>query len=173
MDFLIDLLGILGIIAAVVAFQCKKHSGVLGFRTANEVFFGIQFLLLGAWTGVAMNTVGSIRNIIFASKVKGGRPTKKMVALFSLFFLVFGIVTWEGAKSLLVIPAKIISTAAYGNPNLLLVRLLILLTSTAWLIYDLFSGSYAGVVCEVLTQISIYIAIFRYHIPHKNKEKSA
>ena len=170
MDFWIDLLGALGIVAAVLAFQCKRHGRVLTYRTANEILFGVQFFLLGAYTGVAMNVVGSIRNTIFTVEVKRGKSTRLTAAIFCLAFLVFGLLTWEGPKSLLVIAAKIISTLAFGNKNLLVVRLLILVTSSSWLIYDLFSGSYAGVVCEVLTLLSILIALYRFHLPRKGRE---
>ena len=172
MEILIDLLGALGIAAAVLAFQCKRHGRVLTYRTANEILFGIQFFLLGAYTGVAMNLVGSIRNTIFTVQVKKGKSTRLTGLLFCLFFLIFGLLTWEGPKSLLIISAKIISTLAFGNKNLLVVRLLILVTSSAWMIYDFTVGSYAGVVCEMLTLASIVIALFRFHIPHKKREKT-
>ena len=73
------------------------------------------------------------------------------------------------AKDRMTGVAKMISTMAFGNKNLLVVRLLILVTSSSWLIYDLFSGSYAGVVCEALTLLSIVIALFRFHIPHAGR----
>lgn len=171
MNILIDLLGALGIVAAVLAFQCKRHERVLLYRTANEILFGIQFFLLGAYTGVAMNVVGSIRNTIFTAEVKRGRSTRLTGFVFCLFFLIFGLLTWEGPKSILVIAAKMLSTVAFGNKNLLAVRLLILVTSSSWLIYDLFSGSYAGVVCEVLTLLSILIALVRFHIPRRGRGK--
>lgn len=170
MEIWIDILGALGIVAAVLAFQCKRHGRVLTYRTANEVFFGIQFFLLGAYTGVAMNLVGSIRNTVFTLQVKHGKSTRLTAFLFCLFFLLAGLYTWEGPKSILVIVAKIISTLAFGNKNLLIVRLLILFTSSSWLIYDLFSGSMAGVVCEALTLTSILIALWRFHLPRKKKE---
>ena len=169
MKLWIDILGALGILAAVLAFQCKRHGRVLTYRTANEILFGIQFFLLGAYTGVAMNLVGSIRNTIFTYEVKRGKSTRLTALFFCLFFLIAGIITWEGPKSILVVAAKIISTLAFGNKNLLIVRLLILVTSSSWLIYDLFSGSTAGVVCEILTLTSILIALLRFHIPNKKK----
>ena len=172
MELWIDILGALGIVAAVWAFQCKRHGGVLTLRTANEILFGIQFFLLGAYTGVAMNAVGSVRNTVFSLQVKHGKSTRISAFLFCLFFLIFGIIAWEGPKSILVIVAKIISTMAFGNKNLLVVRLLILVTSSSWLIYDLFSGSYAGVVCEILTLISIVVALFRYHIKKRPEVKA-
>ena len=41
-DVLVQGLGVLGIAASVIAFQCKKHKSIMIFRTANESFFSIQ-----------------------------------------------------------------------------------------------------------------------------------
>ena len=168
-----EVFGLLGIIAAILAFQCKRHNRVLAYRTANELLFGVQYVLLGAWTGMAMNLVGSIRNIIFAEEVKRGKSTRLTALIFCLFFTVAGIITWEGPKSILIISAKVISSLAYGNKNLLVMRLLVLLTCSAWLTYNIFVASYAGVACEVLTLSSIIIALFRYHIPWRRNEKES
>ena len=170
MDILTEVLGAFGILFAVLAFQCKKHSRVITFRNLNMLFFAGQYVLLGAYTGMAMNIVGMIRNVIFSEQVKRGKSTRISISVFCIIFLVAGIFTWEGPKSILLILAKFISTAAYGNKNLLVVRLLVLLTSSSWLLYNLFVGSYAGMLCEVLTLLSILIALYRYHLPHGKKE---
>ncbi len=159
--FLIEGLGAIGILAAIIAFQCKKHRGVMFWRTMNETFFGIQFLLLGAYTGLAMNLVGCVRNVLFAVNVEKGRSNRPLILVFSTLFTVFGILTWQGPKSLLVIGAKIISTSAYGNKNLLLVRSCILITATSWLIYDLLVGSVSGAICESFTLASLVVGIVR------------
>jgi len=161
---LIQILGVIGIIAAIIAFQCKSHRRVMLFRTMNETFFGIQFFLLGAYTGVAMNLIGCIRNILFAKNVQKRRSNRPEILVFCGLFTLFGILTWEGPKSILIIVAKILSTAAYGNKNLLIVRSVILVTATSWLIYDLLAGSITGAICESFTLGSIVVAILRYHL---------
>ena len=65
-DIIIQSIGGIGLLCAVIAFQCKKHKNVMLFRTLNEMFFAIQYLCLASYTGVAMNLIGSVRNIIFA-----------------------------------------------------------------------------------------------------------
>ena len=169
MELFIQLIGVLGVIASVISFQCKKHRSILFFRTLNESIFTVQYILLGAYTGMAMNVIGMIRNVIFSEQVKRGKSTRLSISVFCAIFLGAGILTWEGPKSILLILAKFISTAAYGNKNLLVVRLLVLFTSSSWMVYNLFVGSYAGMLCEVLTLISILISLWRYHLPHGNK----
>lgn len=163
-EIIIQTLGALGILASVISFQCKKHKFILFFRTANEALFAIQFFLLGAYTGVAMNLVGCLRNQIFSNQVEGNRNTVKSVTFFGTLFLVFGLMTWQGPKSLLIICAKILSTIAYGNKNTTFVRTAVLITSTSWLIYDYCVFSVTGMICEALTLISIIAGIIRLDI---------
>lgn len=127
----------------------------------NEFLFGIQYFFLGAYTGMAMNFVGCVRNVIFSNRVAKGKKTGPFIALFSVLFTIFGVVTWQGSKSILIIIAKVLSTVAYGNKNTRVVRAIILVTSSSWLIYNSFAGSIAGVICEVLTLFSIISAFIR------------
>lgn len=169
---LIQLLGILGIAASIWSFQCKKHKPLVYLRTACEFFFGIQYFLLGAYTGMAMNIIGCIRNLIFAKTVEKKKSTIPGQIIFSAFFIIFGIVTWAGLKSILVAAAKVLSTVAYGNRNVFFARLLIFLTSSIWLVYNFIVGSYAGCVCESLNLCSIIVGIIRIDIPSIRKSRA-
>ena len=164
MNIIIQLIGGLGILSSIISFQCKKHNFVLVFRTLNEFLFAIQYFLLGAYTGMAMNLVGCVRNIIFTKQVSEHKNTTGGIILFSILFTIFGIVTWQGPKSVLIIVAKVLSTLAYGNENTSFVRKTILITSTSWLIYNSLVFSIAGVLCEVFTLASIIVGIIRLDI---------
>lgn len=168
---IIHILGGLGISASIMAFQFKKHGAILFFRTLNEVLFTLQYFLLGAYTGMAASIIGCARNIIFKKRVAKGKDTRLFIAVFSLLFLLFGLVFWEGPKSILIIVAKVLSTVAYGNKNTTVMRLIILVTSTSWLIYNYFVCSIAGVVCEALTLLSLVIGIVRLDILPKMAKK--
>lgn len=166
-------IGILGIMAAVAAFQCKRHDRVMLLRTANELLFALQYALLGAWTGMAMNLVGCLRNMLFRKLVLRGRSTRWARCVFGAAFLLFALLTWAGFKSLLTGLAKVVSTVAFGSSNLFLLRILTLTTSTCWLIYNLSVRSYTGALCELLTLGSIVIGIVRIDIPRLRGEKQA
>ncbi len=164
MNITVQLIGALGIAASVISFQCKKYKSILFFRTVNEFIFAIQYFLLGAYTGMAMNVVGCVRNCIFSRQVEKGQKTTGAMVIFSVLFLIFGIISRQGAKSILIIIAKILSTMGYGNTNTTFVRCMILITSTCWLIYNICVMSIAGVLCETFTLISLIAGIIRMDI---------
>jgi len=170
-QILTQAVGYVGLVFGVIAFQCKKHKNVMLAKTANETFFALQYFLLGAYTGVAMNLIGSLRNMLFAKQVEKGKSTLPMRVVFSLAFVIFGIVTWQSPMSLAVMLAKVVSTFAYGMKNTRAIRFLTLPTSACWLIYNYLSSSSAGVICEAFTLLSIVTAIIRIELiePWLNK----
>ncbi|MBR5156489.1 MAG: YgjV family protein [Clostridia bacterium] len=164
MEIIIQSVGVLGIIASIISFQCKKHNSILFFRTLNEALFAIQFFLLGAYTGMAMNLVGCVRNVIFTKQISKNKKTTVSTIIFSILFITFGIVTWQGAKSILIMVAKVLSTVAYGNKNTTFVRTILFITCTNWLIYNAIVMSIAGVFCEAFTLSSLIIGVIRLDI---------
>ena len=54
----VQLLGMVGFAASLIAFQCKRHKPIVVLRTVNELVFALQYFLLGAYTGTAMNLLG-------------------------------------------------------------------------------------------------------------------
>ena len=173
MNIVIQLIGGIGILASLVSFQCKKHNSILCFRTLNEVVFAIQYLLLGAYTGMAMNLIGCVRNMVFTKQISKDKKTTVSTIVFAVIFFVFGILTWQGMKSILIIVAKVLSTVAYGNKNTTVVRTIIFITCTSWLIYNYCVFSIAGVICEALTLISLLIGIVRLDVvPRLAKRKA-
>ncbi len=156
-----QLIGFVGLSFAVFAFQCRSHTKIMIFRTLNELTFAVQYFLIGAYTGTAMNCVGSTRNLLFAALVAHKRSTLPFQILFSAFFLIFGIVTWQGPISAMVICAKVVTTVAFGIKNPKILRMLTLPTSCCWLFYNFYSQSLAGVLCELFTIVSILIAMIR------------
>lgn len=172
MDILIQLIGILGVLASIISFQCKKHRSIMLFRSLNELFFAVQYLLLGAYTGMFMNILSSTRNFIFSKRVADGKKNTVPVIIFSALFLIFGLCTWQGPKSIMVVIAKILSSLAYGNKNPAVIRKITFVTSASWLIYNYSVFSIAGVICEALTLISIIVGIIRLDIfPALQKKK--
>lgn len=163
-DITIQLIGYVGLVFAVIAFQCKQHKNVMIFRTLNEVIFAIQYFCLASYTGVVMNLIGSVRNIIFARQIKKEKSTLIWQILFSLMFVVIGILTTNGIVSIMAILAKVVTTIAYSLKNTKYIRFLTLPTSICWLVYNIMCNSSAGILCEAFTICSIVTAIIRIDI---------
>ncbi len=156
-DIIVQGIGALGLLASILAFQFRSHKKIMLFRTANELLFALQYLLLGGYTGMLLNTFGTARNLMFAYQIEKGRDVKWSRLFFSLVFVVSGIVTWSGFPSVIITGSKVLSTAAYSLKNTVALKLLSLFTSSMWLIYDSMVFSLAGVLCDVLTIGSILL----------------
>lgn len=164
MDWIIQGIGGFGIIATVIAFQCKKHYWILFWRSISALIFVLQYFLLGAYTGVAMDFIGVGRNFIFAELVRREKKTWGWILAFTAVFLIAGAATWQGWISIFIIAAKLISNAGYGNKNTLILRLMSLLTSVFWLIYNCYVFTLAGILCEAFAIGSILVALWRFNL---------
>ena len=169
MDFLIQLIGFVGLATSILAFQFKKHRGIVLCKMSSELIFALQYILLGAWTAAILDGLSVVRNSLYTNFVKRGRSTLPVIIGFGLFVVVTGIVTFDGWLSLLPIAAKLLTTISYGMKNEKLLRFITLPSCIMWSIYNLQVGSLGGALGDTLTLISLLIGIYKFDI---KKEKA-
>ena len=80
-EILVQAIGFIAIAMNLIAVQFNKHWKIVTFNTLGSFLFGIQYAFLGAYTGVVMEAVGWIRNIVFIRQIHLKRPTKKLIYL--------------------------------------------------------------------------------------------
>ena len=165
----VQLIGIVGIIAGLSAFQFNKHSHALLLKMTEEGAFGIQYLLLGGYTGAVLNLVGIFRNLIFTYFGKRDKQKELKYAriMLSVLFAALGLLSWEGYISILIIFAKVLSTLAYGTTNMKRMRMMISVTCLCWICYNFYVGSIAGVISDSCNLVSVVIGMIRYDILKK------
>ena len=61
-------LGIFGMLAAMISYQCKKNKNYFIFQGLSGVFFSAQFILIGAWAGLIFNAYNIVRALAYQSK---------------------------------------------------------------------------------------------------------
>ena len=169
MDFLIQLIGFVGLATSILAFQFKKHRGIVLCKMSSELIFALQYILLGAWTAAVLDGLSVIRNSLYTYFVKRGRSTLPVIIGFGLFVVVTGIVAFDGWLSLLPIAAKLLTTISYGMKNERLLRFITLPSCIMWSIYNLQVGSLGGALGDTLTLVSLLIGIYKFDI---KKEKA-
>jgi len=172
-EILIHFLGIAGILAGFIALQCNRHVQVLALKSAEEGLFGVQYILLGGVTGGILNLVGILRNLLFA--YYGKKDNKRILNILRIGFAVLlagiGFATWDGYISLLVIFAKVLSTVAFSITDVRKMRLILCVTITCWICYDIYVGSIAGAFNDSMNLLSVLISIFRYDLLPRIKKK--
>lgn len=168
-DVFIQAIGFVGIGLNVLSLQFDKHWQIILLKTLGSLMFVVQYILLGAYTGAAMDGIGILRNIIFIFAVQKGKPTLGWIIFFSVLTLTLGAVTFEGYISLLAITAKLLSCISYGINNSRAIRMINIPSSGCWLAYNGLHFSIAGILNEIFVLTSIIIAEIRLH--YKNKKE--
>ena len=92
-DVFVQGIGVLAVICTIVAVQFNKHFLIMLFKTLSELLFGVQLIFLGSFTGVAMNLLSVVRNVIFVYAVRKNKPILPWILAFSTVALVTGVVT--------------------------------------------------------------------------------
>lgn len=167
---LIQVIGVLALLTNILSYQCNKHKNIMLVKLISETLFTIQYFLLGALTGSAMNLITVFREFVFYKVVRKGKSTKWYIFAFSLTLLIVGLLLWESWISIFAILGKMMTTVSFGMRKPKQVRLLTLPSCISWLVYNISCRSVAGIITEIFGTISILIGILRYDRKKQNRE---
>lgn len=163
-NWLAQAVGAVGVAAFLLSFHVKSNKALLGLQMLANTLFGVQFVLLGAFSGCLSMGVLILRNLFILLRERYAWAGRRgWLYLFLLLFLACNLYTWSGPVSLLPLAASAGSTAAYWQNNARAYRTANLFcASPCWLAYDLLVGSYAGAVNETIALVSIISSIIRF-----------
>ena len=151
-----------------VSYQVNSQKKLLVIQIIATVVSAISFLVLGAWTGLAMNVVAIVRNIAYYNKDKKLFSGKYVPFVFAAIMVGFGIATWTSWYCILSVAGLVINTIALSFASAQLIRKSILVTSPMVLLYDLFAGNIVEAVKELIAIVSAVVGIIRYRKETKN-----
>ncbi|MBE5754627.1 MAG: YgjV family protein [Clostridiales bacterium] len=185
-EILVQAIGFVGIALNILSVQFNKHWQIMLLKTLGSMTFVLQYILLGAWVGMVMDLIGSIRNVIFTLNVKNGRSNKSWIIAFSIITFIAGLVTiittwdksigyasnWSKDPSIILIiavsisiisiVAKLLTTIAYGFKDPHRIRMVNIPSNACWVVYNLVAFSIAGVINDLMCLGSIVIAEIRF-----------
>lgn len=169
MYILAQIVGIIAGALCILSFQQNKHKNIIALQLSGGIAFTIHFILLGAYTGAAMNLIDILRSIVFINRGKKWADHIWWVFVFSGLCVLSCILTWIGPLSLLPMGAMILTTISFYLQSPKLVRRVALPASPLWIIYNIATKSLGGIITEAFNICSIIIAMFRHDF--KSKEK--
>lgn len=143
-------------------YQCKIQKRVLITLSICGLSLCISYLLLGAYSGLALNIVGLIRNFVFAAKNKKIFSHKWWPVVFAGLMGFAGALSWQGPVSLLIIIALMLHTLFLSSENVQNLRKCILLTSSMVLLYNVYYQVWGGVLFEAVGIVSAIIGLIRF-----------
>ena len=176
-ELIAQIIGIIAMGFNILSYQGKSKRTVILMQLVGTLLFTINFGLLGATIGALMNGIGFIRAIIFVNKERFHTDHIGWVIGFIAVFALMYPVTFllfdkePTVKNLILELLPVIGmcagTIGYHMKEAKHVRRLALIGSPCWLIYNLFTGSIGGILCEVISLISVFVGMLRYDVKRK------
>lgn len=170
-EIIAQAIGIFAMAFNLLSYQQKTRKGAIVFQLFGTTLFTINFLMLGAMVGGLLNLVGAIRAIIFINKEKLRADhiawqigfIAVYFASYILTFTAFGKETTAFNLIIEFLPliGMIATTISYRFSDAKAIRKFGLISSPAWLVYNIANMSVGAILCEVLSLGSIIIGIVR------------
>ena len=158
-----------------ISYYAKDRRKILVLSFLSLVANALAYVLLGAYTGLAMCIVAFIRNIIFIidEKKNGHRDniTKKDVALLILFYILIiisTVFTYDGLLSLLSVIATMTYTYSVWQKKTNVYKFLGIPVGILWVLYNIYVKSIFGVILESILLIA---SITGYLVEVKKQKK--
>ena len=161
-------LGFISVGLFFYSYQCTEKRKLMAIQTIATALSCVQYLLIGAFSGFALNIVCIIRNLAFYYRDKYKRTDLVLPILFSLGMAAASAFSWEGIHSLLITMGLVVNTMCMGIFDAKDFRKTILISSSLILLYNIFAFSYSGILSESISLVSVVIGILRYSSTQKS-----
>ena len=180
-EIVAQVIGIFAMAANIWSYQQKSKTGVIVLQFAGAVIFTLNFLLLGAITGAMLTIINVFLSIVFLFKDKVKADHIAWAILFFATYTVayimtvavFGVEPTAAhlAKEALPLIGTYLTVISYRKNDAAAIRKIGLIRSPAWLIYDVLVFSMGGVICEIISLVSIITGIIRFDIKKKKRKQ--
>lgn len=171
-EIIAQCIGIVAMMFNILSYQGKNQKTVIALQLCGGALFSVNYLLLGAAVGGILNILATLRAIVFLFK-KQLKADKlpwligflaSYIAVYVLNFTIFGkeVTLYNLVIEVLPVIGMVALNIGFRLKNAADVRKCGLVSSPAWLIYNITVGSWGAIICEILTLGSIVIGMFRH-----------
>ena len=164
--------GVLGLLVMIISLFQKSKDKMLKFVVFNGIFFGIQYLLLHAYSGMFSNFFGIGRTYVSKEKEKNSKLDKWYVLMFFIVgYIIIGFITFDGQyASLLPIVAELIYVVTLWQKSVKKIRVGTLMMVILWLIYDIIVKAYPSLITDLIVMTSTIVAIITNDILKRERK---
>ena len=134
--------------------------------TLNAALWCLHYSSLWLFTPVAMNFINLARSYVCSFDNKFAR-LKAVPVVFIVLSLALTVFTWQGAWDILILVSSVFATVGGWQKNPQILRVSNVLVCLCWLPYNFVNNSWAGIVNNLLTLVSLIVALIRYRAKQK------
>lgn len=163
MVILAQVLASLAILFWVISILLKNKKNILLMQVIANGIYGIEYLLLGAFSAASMNFLSFLRLLVYYFyALLNIKMPKWILFVFITLVLLFGIITYDGLISLLPIIITVLYTYAFWQNNLNVARIIYIVAAIIWIYYNYEVGAYVGIIGNILEIITGLISLIKY-----------
>ncbi len=160
------IVGLAAVALYLLSFQFPKRRAIIACNVVSRVLYILQYLLLGAFEGAAMDLSAIPSSVLAARKHLPFVAKHKWVILAGVngFIIALGILVWQDWLSWVPIVGVLLETNAMWFTREKHIRLLSLACLPFWLFYNVRCGAYGSALGNALAMVSIVSAMLRYDL---------
>lgn len=165
------IVGLAAVFFFLLSYQFPKRKAIITCNVISRVLYILQYLLLLAFEGAAMD-VSAIPSSVLAARKHTPFVEKHRGAILiavNAFVIVIGFWVWQDWLSWVPVVGVLLETNALWMSREKYIRLFSLAALPFWLFYNLRCGAYGAALGNVLVIGSIVSAMYRYDAPKKSK----
>lgn len=165
--------GLVAVAMFVLSYQMRSRNNIIILNAGSRILYVIQYIILGAFEGAMLDIVAFIASVVCHNQYKKiiREHLKLTIVLTNLFIVGMGMLTYKNIFSLLPIIGVILEISALWFGKISYLRVMSLIAIPFWMTYNIMSSAYSSVAGNIITAVSITIALIRYDIPNRKKLK--
>ncbi len=162
MNIIAQIFGVGAMLSLFLLYQQKNRKKLIFSKLCADVCWVIHYFLLKGYGGMIPNLVGIFREIVFSKREEKKWADKIFWPfLFIILGWTIGIFTFKSPINILPIAASTFVTVSLWVKNPRLTKIISIPVCASFLIYDVFIGSYVGILNESISIFSIIISFLR------------
>lgn len=162
-----QVIGYIAVAENLLIYVSNRRGRILLFKFISDALWFLNYLLMGGFTGAALNAVAMTREAVFSVRDRYKWAGAKWIpALFLLLTWVSPVLEWVRAgaftwQPLLPAIGSMIFVIGFYARNTKLTKVSSLFGNALWLTYAVLLHNWAGMVGNILMLISALIGIVR------------
>ena len=167
------ILSLVGMVLNVTSFQIKNKKMLLVFQMTGSAVYLVSYVFADGGIGAILNGIFLARNLVFMLiDGKKGMPVYitaaslcvVYVSAYVVYTAIAGLSLEVNLWNILPIIGAVFGTVSFSNTDPIKLRIWKYFDSASWLAFNIHIGlgALGGVLCEVLSIVSLTVAIIRF-----------
>lgn len=171
-DIIPHILGAIALIIWVISLQLSEKHKMLFLQLISNIFYGIQYVLLGLFSAASMNLVSIVRCFIFGNDSKKNKETPLwLLGVFVSAILLLAIINCKTLLDIVPIIAALFFTVSSWQKSTRVICFSCLIAAVFLAFYNFVVGAYINLAGNVFEISSAVIAIIRSYFRKESEVK--